>query len=93
MNTFGKFLFWLGFIILMGVVFAYLIIVLIGSVAFATTSAALSICAIIAIGGLLMIMGRSYERRSDRKKICELSTTLADSKPINNPSPQTTETK
>ena len=72
MNTLGKGLFWLGFIILIGVVFAYLIMMLAGSIAFATTAAVLSICAVILIGALLMIMGRGYERRAERKRDREL---------------------
>lgn len=72
MKSLGKFFFWLGFIILIGVVMAYLIIMFVGSVAFATTSAALSICVIIAVGALLMLMGRNYERRGyqdDERKL------------------------
>lgn len=72
MDTLGKALFWLGFIVLIGVVFAYLIIMLAGSVAFATTTAVLSICAVILIGALLMLMGRGYERRAERKRDREL---------------------
>jgi uncharacterized membrane-anchored protein len=73
MDTLGKGLFWLGFIVLIGVVFAYLIMMIAGSIAFATTTAVLSICAVILIGALLMIMGRGYERRAERKRDRELS--------------------
>ncbi len=73
MDTLGKGLFWLGFIVLIGVVFAYLIMMLAGSIAFATTTAVLSICAVILIGALLMIMGRGYERRAERKRDRALS--------------------
>lgn len=41
MDTLGKGLFWLGFIVLIGVVFAYLIMMIAGSIAFATTTAVL----------------------------------------------------
>lgn len=63
MKAIGKALFWIGFIVLMGVVMAYLILMLVGSLAFITTSAMLSICAVILVSGLLMLMGRGYERR------------------------------
>ena len=76
MEVLGKALFWIGFIILMGVVTAYLIIMLAGSVAFATTTAMLSICALILIGALVMLMGRSYERRAERHKIDRINQTL-----------------
>lgn len=73
MDKLGKGLFWLGFIILIGVIFAYLIIMLAGSVAFATTSAVLSICVIILVGTLLMVMGRGYEHRAARKREAKLT--------------------
>ena len=68
MKALGKALFWIGFVALIGVVLAYLIIILSGAVAFATTATALSICAIILIGSLLMLMGRSYEKSGERKE-------------------------
>ena len=49
MKALGKALFWIGFVALIGVVLAYLIIILSGAVAFATTATALSICAIIPV--------------------------------------------
>lgn len=61
MKALGRALFWIGFVALIGVVLAYLIIMISGAVAFATTSTALSICAIILIGALLMLLGRHYE--------------------------------
>lgn len=67
MKALGKALFWVGFVALIGVVIAYLIIILTGAVAFATTATALSICAIILIGSLLMLMGRSYEKSGEKK--------------------------
>ena len=68
MKALGKALFWIGFVALIGVVLAYLIIILTGAVAFATTATALSICAISLIGSLLMLMGRSYEKSGERKE-------------------------
>ncbi len=74
MGTLGKALFWIGFIILMGVVVAYLIIMFAGTLAYLTTTTVLSICALIFIGALVMLMGRAYERRSERKRLNEINT-------------------
>ncbi|MCM1164244.1 MAG: hypothetical protein NC339_08360 [Muribaculaceae bacterium] len=79
MDTLGKGLFWLGFIVLIGVVFAYLIIIMAGSIALATTTTVLSISAVILIGALLMLMGRSYERRAERKREAKISSSLNNS--------------
>lgn len=68
MKVLGKALFWIGFVALIGVVLAYLIIIISGAVAFATTATALTICAIILVAGLLMLMGRSYEKSGMRKE-------------------------
>ena len=62
MKALGKTLFWVGFVALIGVVLAYLIIIVTGAVAFATTATALSICAIILVGS------RSYEKSGERKE-------------------------
>lgn len=67
MKLIGKAIFWTGFVALIGVVIAYLIIIVSGAVALATTGMALSICAVILIGSLLMVMGRSYEKSGERK--------------------------
>ena len=68
MDTLGKALFWFGFIVLMGVIMAYLIIMMVGSITIATTSSVLSTCGVILVGALLMVMGRAYERRTERKR-------------------------
>ena len=68
MKALGKALFWIGFVALIGVVLAYLIIIISGAIAFATTATALSICAIILIGALLMLLGRHYERSGVRRE-------------------------
>ena len=67
MKALGKVLFWIGFAALIGVVLAYLIIIISGVLAFATTTTALSICAIILIGALLMLLGRYYEKSGFRR--------------------------
>lgn len=67
MKSFGKALFWIGFIVLIGVVMAYLIITIAGALAFVTTTSVLTLCAAILIGAILMLIGRGYERRGERK--------------------------
>ena len=47
MKSFGKGLFWIGFILLMGVVIGYLITMLAGVVAFASWVTALTFCGLI----------------------------------------------
>ena len=56
MKSFGKGLFWFGFILLMGVVVANLIMLM------------LTIRGVIFVGGILMLIGRGYERRSEAKR-------------------------
>lgn len=68
MKSFGKGLFWFGFILLMGVVVAYLIMMVAGTLAFATWVTTLTICGVIFVGGILMLIGRGYERRSEAKR-------------------------
>ncbi|WP_297070726.1 hypothetical protein [uncultured Duncaniella sp.] len=67
MKSFGKGLFWIGFILLMGVVIAYMIIMFAGIVAFTTWTTSITICAIIIVSGLLMLVGRTYERKGEEK--------------------------
>ena len=67
MKSFGKGLFWIGFIILMGVVIAYMITMFTGVVAFASWVTALTFCGLILIGGLFMLIERGSERRGEIK--------------------------
>lgn len=67
MKTLGKVLFWLGFWIMIGIVIAYLVLMLCGAAVFATWVAALSLCGIVLIGGLLMLIGRNYEHAEKEK--------------------------
>lgn len=67
MKSFGKGLFWIGFIILMGVVIAYMITMFAGVVAFASWVTALTFCGLILLGGLFMLIGRTYERHGEMK--------------------------
>ena len=67
MKSFGKGLFWIGFILLMGVVIGYLITMLAGVVAFASLVTALTFCGLILVGGIFMLSGRAYERKGEIK--------------------------
>ncbi len=81
MKGFGKVLFWFGFILLIGIVMAYLILMIAGALASVTASAILILCGIILAGTLLMLLGRTYERRGEHKeslkKIEDLESKIA----------------
>lgn len=86
MKSFGKGLFWVGFIILMGVVIAYMITMFAGVVAFASWVTALTFCGLILIGGLFMLIGRTYERKGDEKGMLRrLENTEKNSSPTTSP--------
>ncbi|MCM1355120.1 MAG: hypothetical protein NC212_01785 [Staphylococcus sp.] len=68
MKSFGKGLFWIGFIILMGVVIAYMITMFVGTMAFASWVTALTFSGFIILGGLFMLIGRSSERKGELKE-------------------------
>lgn len=89
MKGLGKVLFWFGFIVLIGIVMAYLILLLAGALAYVTASAILILCGVILGGTLLMLLGRAYERRGERKesirKIQELESKVAASASASTP--------
>ncbi|MCM1076325.1 MAG: hypothetical protein NC411_03070 [Bacteroides sp.] len=68
MKSFGKGLFWIGFILLMGVVIAYMIIMFAGVVVYASWSTSIAFCGLILLGGLFMLIGRTSERRAEEKR-------------------------
>ncbi len=61
MKSFGKGLFWIGFILLMGVVIAYMITMFVGVVALASWTTAVTFGALIIVGGIFMLIGRASE--------------------------------
>lgn len=65
MNNVGRGLFWIGFIIIIGIVLAYIIVMIIDVTALGTWVTALSVCGITLIGGCLMLWGRGIERRHE----------------------------
>ncbi|WP_289761747.1 hypothetical protein [Duncaniella muris] len=71
MKSFGKGLFWIGFILLMGVVIAYMITMFVGVVALASWTTAVTFGALIIVGGIFMLIGRASERRGEMKRFIE----------------------
>lgn len=65
MGITGKYIFWTGFILTIGIVMAYIIIMIIGVTCFTSWITSLSLCGIVLLGSILMLIGRAIERRSD----------------------------
>lgn len=64
MKDFGKTLFWVGFCLVIGIVLAYIIVMIIDVTCLGTWVTAISVLGITLIGALLMFLGRNLERRS-----------------------------
>lgn len=58
----GKTLFWVGFVLTLGVIIAYLTIMIVEVPAFTGWIASLSLCGLVLVGSVLMLMGRSIEK-------------------------------
>lgn len=58
----GKTLFWIGFVITLGVIIAYLTLMIVEVPAFAGWIASLSLCGMVLVGSGMMLIGRSIER-------------------------------
>lgn len=67
MGITGKYIFWTGFILTIGIVMAYIIIMIIDVTCFTSWITSLSLCGIVLLGSILMLIGRAIERRSDDK--------------------------
>ena len=65
MGITGKYIFWTGFILTIGIVMAYIIIMIIDVTCFTSWITSLSLCGIVLLGSILMLIGRAIERRSD----------------------------
>ena len=65
MGITGKYIFWTGFILTIGIVMAYIIIMIIDVTCFTSWITSLSLCGIVLLGPILMLIGRAIERRSD----------------------------
>ncbi|MDO4319597.1 MAG: hypothetical protein Q4C34_03380 [Bacteroidales bacterium] len=64
MKDLGKTLFWLGFSLIIGIVLAYIIVMIIDVTCLGTWVTAISVLGITLIGGLLMLFGRDLERKA-----------------------------
>lgn len=58
----GKTLFWIGFVITLGVIIAYLTMMIVEVPAFTGWIASLSLCGMVLVGSVMMLMGRSIEK-------------------------------
>lgn len=65
MGITGKYIFWTGFILTIGIVMAYIIIMIIDVTCFTSWITSLSLCGIVLLGSILMLIGRAIERCSD----------------------------
>lgn len=65
MGITGKYIFWTGFILTIGIVMSYIIIMIIDVTCFTSWITSLSLCGIVLLGSILMLIGRAIERRSD----------------------------
>lgn len=81
MKALGKTLFWIGFVAIIAVVLACLLIIANGPIAFATIATPLSVCAVILVSALLMLLGRTYEksglRRDEAKRLRNIQENAA----------------
>ncbi|MFG6396535.1 MAG: hypothetical protein K1V89_04235 [Muribaculaceae bacterium] len=64
MNKMGRSIFWIGFTITVCVVIAYIVMMLIYVTTFASWIASLILCGTVLLGSVLMLIGRSIERKS-----------------------------
>lgn len=63
MGTTGRILFWIGFSLTIGIVIAYIITMIIDVTCFTAWITSLSLCGIVLLGAILMLAGRSIERK------------------------------
>ena len=63
-NT-GKILFWIGFIITISIILAYIVLMVIDVTCFTTWLISLSVCGTVLVGAAMMLMGRSMERHAE----------------------------
>lgn len=61
----GKTIFWIGFVLTVGIILAYLVLMFIGiPSSFANWLSTLVFCGIVLVGAILMVLGRYIERSS-----------------------------
>lgn len=65
MGTTGRILFWIGFSLTISIVIAYIITMIVDVTCFTSWITSLSLCGIVLLGAILMLVGRSLERKYD----------------------------
>ena len=63
MNT-GKTIFWIGFILTIGIILFYLVMMYVDVTCFTTWIYSLLLCGVVLVGSIMMLIGRALERRS-----------------------------
>lgn len=62
---YGALLFWIGFILNIGIIIAYIILAIIDVTCFTTWITSLTLCGIVLVGAILMLIGRTIERNGE----------------------------
>lgn len=60
----GSSLFWIGFLITIGIIITYIVMLIVDVTCFTTWIISLSLCGIVLVGSVMMLVGRSLERKS-----------------------------
>ncbi len=62
---YGALLFWIGFILNIGIIIAYIILAIIDVTCFITWITSLTLCGFVLVGAILMLIGRTIERNGE----------------------------
>ena len=62
---YGALLFWIGFILNIGIIIAYIILAIIDVTCFTTWITSFSLCGFVLVGAILMLIGRTIERNGE----------------------------
>lgn len=62
---YGALLFWIGFILNIGIIIAYIILAIIDVACFTTWITSLTLCGFVLVGAILMLIGRTIERNGE----------------------------
>lgn len=62
---YGALLFWIGFILNIGIIIAYIILAIIDVTCFTTWITSLTLCSFVLVGAILMLIGRTIERNGE----------------------------
>ena len=62
---YGALLFWIGFILNIGIIIAYIILAIIDVICFTTWITSFTLCGFVLVGAILMLIGRTIERNGE----------------------------